>query len=69
MWQEAIGIWINLDFNPQKNISLLADGRRFFVDFFNMAVVTSCEHTLQHILLENEWTCVLQFNENTENAV
>jgi len=41
------GICIKIDFNPQKNIiSLLQDGHRFFVYSSNMAVVTSCEHTL-----------------------
>ena len=34
------------EFNPQKNISLLQYGRRFFVYSSNMAAVTSCEHTL-----------------------
>ena len=40
------GICIKIEFNPQKNISLLQDGRRFFVYSSNMAAVTSCEHTL-----------------------
>ena len=31
--------------NPQKNISLLRHGCRFFVYSSNMAIVTSCEHT------------------------
>ena len=35
-----------LEFNPQKNISLPQDGRRFFVFSSNMAAVTSFEHTL-----------------------
>ena len=39
------GICIKIEFNPQKNISLLQDGRRFFVYSSNMAAVTSCEHT------------------------
>ena len=41
------GICIKKEFNPQKNISLLQDGRRFFVYSSNMAAVTSWEHTLQ----------------------
>ena len=40
------GICIKIEFSPQKNISLLQHGRRFFVYSSNMAVVTSCEHTL-----------------------
>ena len=40
------GICIKIEFNPQKNISLLQHGRRFFVYSSNMAAVTSCEHTL-----------------------
>ena len=40
------GICIKIEFNPQKNISLLQHGRHFFVYSFNMAAVTSCEHTL-----------------------
>ena len=40
-------ICIKIQFNPQKNISLLQDGRRFFVYSSNMAAVTSCEHTLK----------------------
>ena len=47
------GICIKIEFNPQKNISLLQHGRRFFVYSSNMAAVTSCEHTL---LTENSWT-------------
>ena len=47
------GICIKIEFNPQKNISLLQDGRRFFVYSSNMAAVTSCEHTL-FILNENK---------------
>ena len=39
------GICIKIEFNPQENISLLQHGRRFFVYSFNMAAVTSCEHT------------------------
>ena len=39
-------ICIKIEFNPQKNISLLQDGRRFFVYSSNMAAMTSCEHTL-----------------------
>ena len=37
---------IKIEFNPQKNISLLQHGRPFFVYSTNMAAVTSCEHTL-----------------------
>ena len=37
-----------IEFNTQKNISLLQDGRRFFVYSSNMAAVTSCEHTLSN---------------------
>ena len=40
------GICIKIEFNPQKNISLLQDGRRFFVYSADMAAVTSCEDTL-----------------------
>ena len=40
------GICIKIEFNPQKNISLLQHGRCFFVYSSNMAAVTSCEHTL-----------------------
>ena len=40
------GICIQIEFNPQKNISLLQHGRRFFVYCSNMAAVTSCEHTI-----------------------
>ena len=40
------GICMIIEFNPQKNISLLQDGRRFFAYSSNMAAVTSCEHTL-----------------------
>ena len=40
------GICIKIEFNPQKNISLLQDGRRFFAYSSNMAAMTSCEHTL-----------------------
>ena len=39
------GICIKIEFNPQKNISLLQYGRRFFVYSYNMVAVTSCEHT------------------------
>ena len=35
-----------IELNPQKIISLLQHGRRFFVYYSNMAAVTSCEHTL-----------------------
>ena len=42
------GICMKIEFNPQKNISLLQDGRRFFVYSSNRAAVTSCEHTLYH---------------------
>ena len=41
------GICIKIEFNPQKNISLLQHGRRFFVYSSNMAAVMSCEHTLR----------------------
>ena len=34
-------ICIKIEFNPQKNISLLQDGRRLFVYTSNMAAVTS----------------------------
>ena len=40
------GICIKIEFNPQKNISLLQDGRCFFVYSSNMAAVTPYEHTL-----------------------
>ena len=40
------GICIKIEFNPQKNISLLQHGRRFFAYFSNMAAVKSYEHTL-----------------------
>ena len=40
------GICIQIEFNPQKNISLLQDGCRFFVYSSNMAPVMSYEHTL-----------------------
>ena len=40
------GICKEIEFNPQKSISLLQHGRRFFVYSSNMAAVTSCEHTL-----------------------
>ena len=40
------GICIKIEFNPQKNVSLLQHGRRFFVYSSNMAAVTSFEHTL-----------------------
>ena len=39
------GICIKIELNPQKNISL-QHGRCFFVYTFNMAALTSCEHTL-----------------------
>jgi len=39
-------ICIKIELNPQKKISLLQHGRRFFVYSSNMAAVTSCEHTL-----------------------
>ena len=45
------GICIKVEFNSQKNISVLQDGRRPFVYSFNMATMTSCEHTL---LVNNE---------------
>ena len=38
-------ICIKIEFNPQKNISLLQHGRRFFVYSFNKAAFTSYEHT------------------------
>ena len=44
-------ICIKIEFNPQKNISLLKDGRRFVVYSSNMAAVTSCEHTLYLFVL------------------
>ena len=37
---------MKIEFNPQKNISLLQDGRRFVVYSCNMAALMSCEHTL-----------------------
>ena len=37
---------MKIEFNPQKNLSLLQDGRYFFVYSSNMAVATSCEHTI-----------------------
>jgi len=40
------GICIKVEFNPQKNISLLQDGRRFFLYSSNMPAVTSCAHNL-----------------------
>ena len=40
------------EFNPQKDISLLQHGRRFFVYSSNMAAVTSCEHTLLRNLFQ-----------------
>ena len=40
------GICIKIEFNLQKNISLLQHGRRFFVYSSNMAAVMSCERTL-----------------------
>ena len=40
------GICIKIEFNPQKNISLLQDGLCFFVYSSEMAAVTSYEHTL-----------------------
>ena len=40
------GICLKIEFNPQKNISLLQHGRRFFVYSSNMAAVTSYEQTL-----------------------
>ena len=42
------GICVIVEFNPQKNISLLKHGCRFLVDSSNMVDVTSCEHTLLH---------------------
>ena len=46
------GICIKVEFNPQKNISLLQHGRRFFVYSSNMAAVTSCKHTLLRNLFQ-----------------
>ena len=54
MWPEAIylhnetkgGICIKIEFSPQKNISLLQHGRRFFVYSSSVATVTSYEHIL-----------------------
>ena len=40
------GICTKIEFNPQKNISLPQDGRRFLVYSSNKAAATSCEHTL-----------------------
>ena len=37
---------IQIEFNPQKNISLLQHGRRSFVYSSNMVAVMLCEHTL-----------------------
>jgi len=36
---------MKIEFNPQKNIPLLQDGRRSFVYSSNMAAVTSWEHS------------------------
>ena len=47
------GIRIKIEFNPQKNISLLQDGHRFFVYSSNMAAMTSCEHTL-YLFVEHQ---------------
>ena len=47
------GICIKIEFNPQRNISLLQHGRRFFGYSSNMAAVTSCEHTLLAQLITN----------------
>ena len=44
--ETKLGIYIKIEFNPQKNISLVQDGRRFFVYSSNMAAVTSGEHIL-----------------------
>ena len=43
---------IKIEFNPQKNISLLQHGRCFFVYSTNVTAVTSCEHTLLPSLWE-----------------
>ena len=58
MWPEAIfanetkgGICIKIELNPQKNISLLQHGSRFFVYSSNMVAVTSCEHTITSVCL------------------
>jgi len=40
------GICIKIEFNLQKNTSLLQHGRRFFIYSSNMAAVTSCEHSM-----------------------
>ena len=40
------GICVKLEFNLQKNISLLQDRPRFFVYSSNIVAVRSCEHTL-----------------------
>ena len=52
------GICTKIEFNPQKNISLLQDGRCFFVYSSNMAAVTSSEHTL-FLCSSILWTNVL----------
>ena len=43
---ERKGGFEKIEFNPQKNISLLQHGRHLFVYSSNMAAVTSYEHTL-----------------------
>ena len=47
---------MKIEFNPQKNFSLLQYGRRFFVYSSSMAAVTSCEHTL-YIEPWKSWQC------------
>ena len=63
------GICIKLGFNPQKNISLLQDGRSFFVYSSNMAAVTSYEHIL--LLMSETVTFYRLFpeDENTELSI
>ena len=41
---------LKIEFNPQKNVSLLQHGRRFFVYSSNMAAVTSCEHSIYFLV-------------------
>lgn len=40
------GICLKIELIPQKYISLVQHGRRFFVYFSHMAALTSYEHTL-----------------------
>ena len=51
------GICIKIEFNPQKNISLLQDGRRFFVYSSNMAAVTSCVHSIECFHMTSRRPC------------